>query len=237
MTRAVPTCPGWSLEDLIEHVGHLNRWAAQIIIQPDPALVAWDAVPDSAPSDYSAATLSDWLPGSQQAVVDAVQQVGPDTEVMTFIGIRPARWWMRRLLNDSLMHQADAAISLGSHFHLTPSLAADNIAEALELFVARAGATYPTFEGPLLFPTPLDEGKSLRLELTDLGLEGRAWSLVRNGDGVAFSGDHDFGATIVRGPALDLMLMIGRRVPVSQSHVEITGDPAVLDAWLDRTPY
>src|SRR5262249_34985233 len=161
----VPTCPGWSLEQLIEHVGHLNRWAAEIIVQPEPALVPWDEVANNAPSDYSAATLADWLPGSQQLVVDAVRRVGPDTPVWTFIGIEPAGWWMRRLLNDSLTHRADAAISLGRDFQLTPSLAADNIAEVLELFVARAGSTHPTFEGPLLFPIPLDEGKSLRLEV------------------------------------------------------------------------
>jgi hypothetical protein len=59
----VPTCPGWTLQQLLRHVGRGDRWAAQIIadradVSLDPRLVR-DGRP---PADVPGAVR--WLSGS-----------------------------------------------------------------------------------------------------------------------------------------------------------------------------
>ena len=68
---SVPTCPGWSLTQLLKHVGRGNRWCAQIIDERrneplDPREVR-DGKP---PEDHDGAI--EWLNAGAQKVIDAV---------------------------------------------------------------------------------------------------------------------------------------------------------------------
>ena len=84
----VPSCPDWTLKELFRHVGRGNRWAAQIIAdrRRDP-LDPHDVREGKPPDDPEAAI--DWLNNGAQLVIDAVDRVGPETRVWTFIGARP----------------------------------------------------------------------------------------------------------------------------------------------------
>src|SRR5690349_20973843 len=42
----VPTCPGWTVGDLVRHTGTFHRWAARIVREGLAGPVAEDAVPD-----------------------------------------------------------------------------------------------------------------------------------------------------------------------------------------------
>ena len=75
--------------------------------------------------------------------------VGADTAVWTFIGPRPAHWWIRRRVHEATVHRADAAIALGADYQLTPELAADGIDEWLERIAVEANAeSSPLERGP-----------------------------------------------------------------------------------------
>ena len=87
----VPACPGWTLKQLLKHVGRGNRWCAQIVAEHrreplDPREVR-DGKP---PEDLDGAI--DWLNAGAQALIDAVEHVGSDAKVWTFIGPKPAGW-------------------------------------------------------------------------------------------------------------------------------------------------
>ena len=56
-------------------------------------------------------------------------------------------------------------------------------------------------------------------------------------DGVAWSHDHGKGDVALRGTAKDLLLAIVRRRTAADGGVEVFGDTAVWDGWLDRTPF
>ena len=109
----VPTCPGWTLLQLLRHVGRGDRWAAQIIADRadaslDPRLVREGRPPADAPGAIQ------WLSRSPLTLLAAVDDVGPGTEVSTFLGPRAASWWVRRRLHEATVHRADAAIALGA---------------------------------------------------------------------------------------------------------------------------
>jgi uncharacterized protein (TIGR03083 family) len=223
----VPTCPEWTLQQLFRHVGRGNRWAAQIVAdRRDTALNPREVRDGKPPDDKDAAT--DWLNAGAALILDSVDDVGADTEVWTFIGPRPAQWWIRRRLHEATVHKADAAIALGIDVELAPEVAADGIDEWLErVAVETRGES-----------SPLDAGRTLHLHATDdaLGAAGE-WTITGTGDGVAWSHEHGKGDVALRGRATDLLLAVVRRKSTADGGIEVFGDTAVWDGWLDRTPF
>lgn len=222
----VPTCGDWTLRQLLRHVGRGNLWAAQIIgerrSQPlDPR----DVLGGRPPEDPGAAI--DWLNDGAQAVIDAVGRVGSDARVWTFLGARPAGWWVRRRLHEATVHRADAALALGAEFDLSPELAADALTEWIDRICVDTRR-----------PVALDRGQSIHLHATDdrLGPTGE-WSIVHDEEGVWWSHTHGKGSVAVRGPAKELLLAAVRRRTVADVGLEVFGDVTVWDGWLDRTPY
>lgn len=222
----VPTCPGWTFKHLLRHVGRGNRWCAQIIVERrTEALDPRDVRGGKPPEDLDAAI--DWLNAGAQAILDAVDDVGADTEVWTFLGPRPAEWWIRRRLHEATVHRADAALALGTDFSLSPELAADGIDEWIERTVIEADPDAP----------PIDDGVTLHLHATDDGLgEQGEWTLINDG-GLSWSHSHGKGAAAVRGSATGLLLAVVRRKSAADAGVEVLGDAAVWDGWLERTPF
>jgi len=224
----VPTCPDWTLKQLFRHVGRGNRWAAQIIADRRTEPLDPHDVREGKPPDDPDAALA-WLNDGARLILNAVDRVGPELRVWTFLGPRPAGWWIRRRLHEATVHRADAAIALGQDFELSPELAADGISEWIERIrvESRRG------------PKPLDLGRTLHLHATDEGLGPTGeWTIAHDAeDGLTWSHDHGKGDAAVRGPVTDLLLAIVRRRPVAESGVEVFGDTAVWDGWLARTPF
>lgn len=228
---AIPTCPEWNLMQLFRHFGRGNRWAAQIVAdRMDGPLDPRDVVDGKPPAESDAAI--EWLHDGAQRVVDAVAQSGPDTPAWTFLGPRPASWWVRRRLHEATVHRADAALALGGDFALAPKLAADGIGELLDLIPALVARN-----GPAL---PLADGQSVHLHATDDGLgPAGEWTISRpaGADTVSWSHEHGKGSVALRGSARDLFLAVMRRVPVADTDIAIFGDAAVWQNWVDHTAF
>lgn len=229
-TVPVPTCPGWNLGQLCRHTGRGDRWAGQIVgDRMDSALNPRDVRGGKPPEDPSG--LVPWLHGSSRQLLDAVADTGADTPVWTFLGPRPAGWWIRRRLHEWTVHRADAALALGVGFELEPALAADGVSEWLGLL---AGGLAGGAEGRL----PLAEGRTLHLHATDDGLGSAGEWLIRAEDGrLVWENAHVKADTAVRGPASDLLLVLLRRRPVRTEGVQVFGDEDLLGTWLERTGF
>ncbi|MGB7359562.1 MAG: maleylpyruvate isomerase family mycothiol-dependent enzyme [Mycobacterium sp.] len=222
----VPTCGDWTLRQLFRHVGRGNRWAAQIISDRHSQPLDPRDVRDGKPPDDTDAAI-DWLNDGAQLVIDAVDRVGSDARVWTFIGPRPAGWWIRRRLHEATVHRADAALALGAEFDLPPELAGDALSEWLErACVDKRNSVM------------LDRGQSIHLHATEekLGPTGE-WTIVHDDDGVWWSHSHSKGSVALRGPVTELLLATVRRKTATEAGLEVFGDTAVWDAWLDSTPY
>lgn len=221
----VPTCPGWTLKHLFRHVGRGNRWAAQIIADHRASELDPRMVRDGKPPDDPDAAI-DWLNDGAQLIIDAVEVVG-SVRVWTFIGPRPAGWWIRRRLHEATVHRADAAHAVGNGFELAPELAADAISEWIELMANMSTE-----------PPPLERGQTMHLHATDDGLGPTGeWTIVHDEDGVWWSHNHGKGAVALRGPATDLMMAITRRKTATDLGLDMFGDSAVWDQWLTRTQF
>ncbi|MBV5246610.1 maleylpyruvate isomerase family mycothiol-dependent enzyme [Mycolicibacterium sp. PAM1] len=222
----VPTCGDWTLKQLFRHVGRGNRWAAQIVSERRTEPLDPRDVRDGRPPEDPDGAI-EWLNAGAQVLIDAVDRARPDTKVWTFTGPRPGGWWLRRRLHEVVVHRADAALALGADLRLEPEMAADGISEWIELAANNRRG-----------PAPLDRGASLHLHATDdkLGPTGE-WTVVHDEDGVWWSHNHGKAGVALKGPATGLLLAITRRVTAEQAGLEMFGDTAVWDAWLERTPF
>jgi uncharacterized protein (TIGR03083 family) len=222
----VPTCPGWTLRQLLTHVGRGDRWAAMIVRDRAQERVDIRTVPDGKPS---ADDPVGWLAGSARLLVDAVAATGPDVPVWTFTGPKPAAWWIRRRLHEATVHRADASIALGVPFAIEPGLAADGVSEWLDVLAARPAPE----AGPALA-----DGATLHLHATDDGLGTDGEWLVRSADGrLVWEHGHGKGAVAVRGSAADILQAVTRRIPADDPRLQVLGDEAAWRTWLERTPF
>ena len=232
LSTPVPTCPEWTLGQLMRHVGRGDRWCAQIVAEAsmefiDPRTVAGGVPPDDPDGQTR------WLREGPQELIEAVGRTGAQTMVWTFLGPRPASWWIRRRLHETLVHRADAAIALGVGFEVDSERAADAVTEYLERVVIRADE-----EGPAGGDRPLGDGQSLHLHATDTGLGSDGeWTILGRPDGIAVDHEHGRATTALRGPARDLLLALLRRGDAGELGLEMFGDRAVWDTWLARTPF
>ncbi|EUA16684.1 hypothetical protein I552_7533, partial [Mycobacterium xenopi 3993] len=110
--------PGWTFKELFRHVGRGDRWPRR------SSSIASTTTSTPAPSKRQTARDPDeaiaWLHDGAQRLIDAVEQAGLDSPVWTFIGQRPAYWWIRRRLHEATVHRADAALALGAEYTLEP---------------------------------------------------------------------------------------------------------------------
>lgn len=222
----VPSCGDWTLGQLFRHVGRGHRWAAQIIADRSTHPLDPREVPDGRPPAEPDAAQT-WLTGGAQLVIDAVDRVGPETRVWTFLGPRPVGWWIRRRLHEVTVHRADAALALGTRFVLSPELAGDALSEWIERVCVDTR-----------YAVALDVGQSIHLHATEPGLGPTGeWTIVHDDDGVSWSHSHGKSTVALRGPVTELLLAAVRRKTAAEAGLEVFGDTAVWQAWLDSTPY
>ena len=224
--QQVPTCPEWRVRDLAGHVGQAHRWAAGLVRSraaapvPDPR----EAEPGH-PHEWSG-----WLARGADELVDAVAATGADTPVWTFLGERPAVFWLRRMLADTTVHHADAARTARRAPVIAPDLAAHAVSEGLEL-IAAAGAAAVKPELAAL----RGDGRTIELRPTEPGLP--PWRITRTPGGVAWERRTSDADVVVAGPVSDLMLVFSRRVAPDSAGLAITGERALLDHWLAHTAF
>lgn len=221
----VPACPGWAFRQLATHVGRGHRWAAEIVATRAAGPVPLTEVPDGKLPAGPAAQAA-WLNDAAGLVAGAVAAAG-DGPVWTFLGPRPARWWLRRRAHEVAVHLADARLALGRDAGLPADLAADGLAEWLEIAAARAQA-----EGLS------GDGETLHFHATDPGLDGAGeWLVRRTPAGITAQAGHARADVAVRGPAARLLLVLTRRLPAADPAIEVFGDEALLAHWLAHTPF
>ena len=172
----VPTCPDWTLLDLVQHVGQgRRRWAAVVAAGPstvDPAppasVSATDLPQESDPEAREA--VDAWLAASTQQLRDALQEAGPHRGCWT--------WWgrsqspqtsgavARHQLQEVAVHTYDAQLAMGAAQPLPEEVALDGVEEFLSTCCA---TTVGWPHEPAVVDYHATEGRSWRLWLSAQG--------------------------------------------------------------------
>ncbi|WP_084963847.1 maleylpyruvate isomerase family mycothiol-dependent enzyme [Thermoactinospora rubra] len=217
LAAPVPTCPGWTLGDLVWHVGVAHRWAERIVGTRASARVPIREVAASPEGD-----LVEWLRSGGEALVATLRAADPDEPVWAWGEDQHQRFWARRMLFETRVHRADVELALGLSPAIAPALAADGIEEFLaNLPHARSiSSRLADFES---------HGQTLHLHATDA--EGE-WTVTMP-PAYSWRRGHAKGDVALRGPVADLLLVVyGRLGPEA---VTVFGDRELLERWLAAT--
>ncbi|WP_026404521.1 maleylpyruvate isomerase family mycothiol-dependent enzyme [Actinomadura rifamycini] len=219
----VPTCPEWTLRDLVGHVGQAHRWAAAMFRRGGTRVT--DELPRDTPADQ--ADWGAWLrEGAAEAI--AAQAEHPGAVAHPVMGDAPSAMWLRRMLHDTSVHHADATITAGTPFAIAPDLAADELTETFGLLTAPAAAHLKPELGELR-----GSGETLCLRADEPSVPG--WLITRTPDAAVVEYETRDADMTIAGPVRDLMLVFARRLSPDDAAVKITGDRALLDHWLEHT--
>ncbi len=228
--RTVPSCPDWTLRDLLLHVGRAHRWAELMVRERATAEVPDDAahVPDHDPAPGPGA-LDAWLEAGATRLADTLRAAGPDLPVWTWARPQRAGFWARRMTHETLVHRADAALAAARPFTTDPELAADTVDEWLELI------TDPEqIAGDKELTELLGTGQTLHLHATDADAE---WVIVRGPERLEVRRAHEKCDVALRGTLTDVVLALMRRLPLDSDRLEVLGERPLLDHWLARTSF
>ena len=77
------------------------------------------------------------------------------------------------------------------------------------------------------------DGETLHFHATDV--DSGEWLATRTPEGVTWEDGHAKADVAVRGPAADLLLVLNRRW--SPARVEVLGDAALLDHWIEHSKF
>jgi hypothetical protein len=158
---------------------------------------------------------------------DAVAHVGgPNVTVATFDGPRPAQWWIRRLLHETTVHRADAALAVAEPYELAPEVAADGIDEWLGRLAERP------WQGDL----PIENGRQVSFIAIDVEA---SWTMLRRGNELQLSrsSTDSLAGAKLEGSATGLFLTLFRRLDAEEAGCRVEGDSNSWTSFLAGTPY
>ncbi len=221
----VPTCPEWTLFDLVRHLGEGRRsWAATVAAGPAPAKSAAEGAP-AAPPEREA--LPAWLAESTQQLLDALREAGPDRGCWTWWGASQSPQTSgavaRHQLQEIAVHTYDAQLTVGAAQPLPDEVALDGVEEFLSTCCATTAA-WP--HKPAVVDYRATEGRSWRLWLSADGARTAGLPTPATA-----AGENPADAS-ARGTANELVLAMYGRNPVDS--LELDGDRRQFDllvAW------
>jgi uncharacterized protein (TIGR03083 family) len=216
----VPSCPGWTVGDLVRHLGsvyrrtRLNAGVTGVDENWGPVVI-----PDEAPAADDPEVVA-WF-SSEFAQIDAFLD-GLDPDIPTWNWAPQAKtagFWHRRTAHETAVHRWDAQLATGLPEPLESKLAGDTVSEALDTFLA-AGRRR----------APADVSGVTQLVATDLDQE---WFVRLRGEGVALldtdtllDDDQHPARAYASGTASDIALALWGRV--SFEVMETAGDLTLL---------
>jgi uncharacterized protein (TIGR03083 family) len=219
----VPSCPTWSLGDLLRHIGGGQRWAEEVV-----RTRATGPLPDdhfrTVGGDDSGPVPARWLLSGARALAATLRAAGPEEKLWAPFTYDRTAFWARRFTHETALHRADATLAARVPYTVDDAVAVDAIDEWLELdciewhFERRPAKRDLLGRGSLALVAP---GESWLVDLTGPVI---TW---RRGAGPA--------SVTVRGSLAGLLLVLYRRAPVSS--VSVDGERALLADYLEQAAF
>jgi uncharacterized protein (TIGR03083 family) len=192
----LPSCPEWTVRDLLRHMGEVHRWAASHVAGTRETVSAGNFA--TYPQDD--AQLLPWFREGHAELLQALETADPEGAYYSFLpgDLKGTRFWARREAHETTIHRVDAQIVTGMISPSTTEFAVDGIDEMLHGFLARRPSRLTSDAEPYTFV----------LVCTDCP---QAWRVTVDGEGAVTTDDPGEGGTRVYGTAFDLYLLLWNR--------------------------
>ena len=219
----VPTCPDWSVADLVQHVGAVYLHKAVTMQE------------GHRPQDWPPAGLNDEEPVAllDRAYADLVQEFSkrkPEDVSETFYEPdQSVGFWVRRMAQETVIHRVDVELAVGAPVAaIAGDLAVDGVDELLKVFVAYDVEKWGDDYAEVLGGSP---GRSYAINA-----DGASWLVgtspgrfsVSGGPGMTMPDISRTDVTVSGTPAALLRWMWNREQADQASAVTVEGDPGAL---------
>ncbi len=197
----VPSCPGWTVADLVDHVGHVYHHKIACMRQ--------QREPEPWPPDPPAGDPVQWLDDSTVELLAELGDRGPAAPSYTWHEPdQTVGFWYRRMAQETAVHRVDAQQARGGTDPVDSELALDGVDELLDIFFAGDWSD---------LPQPELVGR-IGLRAAD-----RSWLVVMEPQEVRIESLGDEPEAVLSATPSDLLLWLWGRLPVDA--VQSTGDP------------
>ena len=215
----VPSCPGWTVADLTEHLTSLLHWVRETVPRgvtdrPDPRVT-----PETRPAWPEAV---DGLRRELTGTIETLDALDAELPAWNWAPQpKTAAFWQRRMAHEVSVHRWDAQEAVGRAVPVETKLAADGVMEVLDTYLPAGRRKGPT-----------DLHGVVHLIATDASYD---WFVRLRGAGIALldtgtildSDDHHQQAE-ASGTASELLLTLWGRQPIET--VLASGDPRLISA-------
>jgi hypothetical protein len=222
----VPSCPGWTLGDLVEHVAPLLGGWYSYNLTPRPGkfdMIASHRSGYPVPEDHHGRI--GHLRRSVLAFRDAARAADLEAFVEVFGCTAPARSWLPRAATEFAVHRWDAECAGPGPMPLGAQRAGESLDETLRVFWPAVAA----FEWPAGSPLRggfLPPAEPIGIRAVD---SGRSWSLSPHGRGMVVLETDDLPETVLEGTGSDLVLYVWGRQDACR--LLVRGSPDLIERW------
>lgn len=216
---AIPSCPGWTVGDLADHMADCWNFWSQVVAQGITDRGRLQTIETR--SGLSGTALVDWLASTHDALCSAIASASPDQAAWSWAGSKlDVAWVQRRMVHESAVHLWDLANSAGDAGDIPTAIAADGVDEFLMYFMGHRRG-----EGEMKV------GGTVHLHCTDTtpaDTAGGEWFIASVKEpNCSFTREHRKGDAAVRGRAHDLQMWLWRRNGERPDGIEIIGNDVV----------
>jgi uncharacterized protein (TIGR03083 family) len=208
----VPTCPGWTVRDAVEHTAVVYAHKATVIEQ------SLDHPPQPWPPQFDYDDVREFYDEQLHRIIEALRTRAPETVVWTWYEPdRTVGFWVRRMMQETAIHRADVESARGQRPEIPDEVAVDGIDELVERMLCDDDPDYYQGYSP---------GQGQRVAVTAAG---HAWTITLGDRVASFNRDTapDADATL-SGDAGAVVLAMWNRLPYSA--VSTAGDESALAA-------
>ncbi|GAA0588240.1 maleylpyruvate isomerase family mycothiol-dependent enzyme [Streptomyces crystallinus] len=233
----VPSCPEWSVVDLVIHLGSVHRHVSEVIggrrRQPPraddlsvlglPAAAAHWPLPQDAPNRVPFPPgLVEWFTEGASSLAGLLATRDAAEPVWTWSRDQSVGFWQRMQTIEAALHRWDAENAIGAPGPVDRQLAADAVTHSFEVMAPAGRARHNA---------PPGAGERLRFRQSD---GSRVWIVQTDPDGVLLNPGGGCCDVELTATASDLMLFLWRRIPVDG--LEVRGDAALLERYFTLVP-
>ena len=206
LAAGVPTCPGWTVRQLLKHLGIVHRWTTAMVGVTSARPMPHPDLAEDRPADPdSPAAWAEWISAGGSRLLDALRSAEGDAPMWAWGADQHVRFWSRRQLHETTVHRVDLEIATGhASWAIEPRVAVDGIDELNYLNNILA-----------------------KIEANNAGVEE---AIMLNSEGFVVSHGHGKGSVAARGTAADLLAVLYRRA--GSERLELFGDTELLATWL-----
>jgi uncharacterized protein (TIGR03083 family) len=219
LTAPVPSCPEWTVEDLVRHLGAVYRYVRShvsrgVISPPEQRVVMSDV-----PHGPEALT---WWDHEYEQLLTLLDTLDPEMPAYNWAPqAKKVGFWHRRMAHETAVHRWDAQFALGRGEPVEAKLAADGVSEVLDTWLPAGRRQGPT-----------DRTGVVQLNASDVE---QHWFVRLRGEGIALldtdtllDTDDPHARVLARGTASDLLLALYGRVLFDV--LDVTGDASLLES-------